>query len=129
MNLKQPTKKQNDVLEFIKAHKRVNGTLPTYSEIMMHFGFKSPNSVTQNLSALQEKGLLLKDGDGYLLPDNEPYFEPAITLKQASEYLDMAEGTLRNKAYKGEIPYYKPSGKMYFFKSELYRWIKGNTDE
>ncbi|WP_339628348.1 helix-turn-helix domain-containing protein [uncultured Maribacter sp.] len=52
-------------------------------------------------------------------------FEPdLLNVKQASEFLNQAEGTLYNNALKGTIPSYKKFGKRYFLKSELLEWIK-----
>ena len=53
--------------------------------------------------------------------------EKPMTVYQAAKYLQIAPGTLKNKAYKDEVPYHKPAGKMYFYKSELDAWIKGKN--
>lgn len=44
---------------------------PTYREIVDHFGYRSPNSVTQNLQALAKKGFLRRDNEGYQLVDRQ----------------------------------------------------------
>lgn len=49
-----------------------------------------------------------------------------LGIEEAAEYLGMAVNTLRAKVSKDEIPYHKPSGKIYFFASELNEWIKSN---
>lgn len=68
MNRNEPTKKQYQFLQFIKKYKEKNGVLPTYSQMMEEFNYKYPNSVTQNLQALYEKGLMDKDDGGFNLP-------------------------------------------------------------
>ena len=61
------TKKQQQVADFLSAYVVANGSWPSYREITDHFGFKSPNSVTQNLKALEKKGYLVNDQHGYRL--------------------------------------------------------------
>lgn len=67
MSRKQLTSKQHSFLEFIAEYVRKNKIWPTYREIVDHFGYRSPNSVTQNLHALAKKGYLLRDDHGYRL--------------------------------------------------------------
>lgn len=52
------TPRQKAVWEFIKKYWLTHGTSPTYLEIQRHFRFKSPNSVTNFLKALQKKGFI-----------------------------------------------------------------------
>lgn len=53
-----PTAKQLDILNYVRAHLRVNGYPPTRQEIANAFGFSSANGVQQHLVALKVKGLL-----------------------------------------------------------------------
>jgi len=69
MGRTQLTAKQHGFLQYIIDYVRENGIWPTYREIEDHFGFRSPNSVTQNLRALHRKGLLEQNGNGYTLPE------------------------------------------------------------
>ena len=70
MDLKQLTRKQKLFFEYIRDFYHDHGIWPTYREIADEFGFRSPNSVTQNLQALLKKGFLVKAEDGeYLLPE------------------------------------------------------------
>lgn len=46
-----------------------------------------------------------------------------LTVKEAALYLGFAEGTIRNKVSKNEIPYVKLGKALRFRKSELDRWI------
>ena len=59
-NPKEPTKKQQAVLEFIKSHIIEKGFPPTVREVAGHFGFASPLSAQLHITALIKKGLLKK---------------------------------------------------------------------
>lgn len=67
MSRKQLTSKQHTFLQFLAEHVRRQKVWPTYREIVDHFGYRSPNSVTQNLQALAKKGYLTRDQNGYRL--------------------------------------------------------------
>ncbi|MDX1532556.1 MAG: repressor LexA [Rhodothermales bacterium] len=67
MSRKQLTQKQHAFLQFLAEHVRKHKVWPTYREIVDHFGYRSPNSVTQNLQALAKKGYLQRDQNGYRL--------------------------------------------------------------
>jgi len=63
------TGKQDTFLQYLKSYVEEEGVWPTYREISDFFGFRSPNSVTQNLQALHKKGFLVKQEDGFLFPE------------------------------------------------------------
>jgi len=63
------TEKQDAFLVFLRNYVKMEGDWPTYREITEQFGFRSPNSVTQNLQALHRKGYLVKEQDGFFFPD------------------------------------------------------------
>ncbi len=65
MGRRQLTSKQHRFLQFLLEHVEEQSVWPTYREIVEHFGFTSPNSVTQNLQALLRKGYLEQDENGY----------------------------------------------------------------
>lgn len=67
MSRKQLTSKQHSFLQFLAEHVRKQKVWPTYREVVDHFGYRSPNSVTQNLQALAKKGYLTRDQNGYRL--------------------------------------------------------------
>ena len=69
MSRRQLTTKQNAFLEFLQGHLATHRVWPTYREIVDHFEYRSPNSVTQNLQALSRKGFLERDQNGYRLLD------------------------------------------------------------
>ena len=50
-----------------------------------------------------------------------------LTLKEASEYLDISKSYLYKLTSTNQIPHYKPNGKkIYFQKSELNQWLLRN---
>lgn len=57
---KEPTKRQQSVLDFIRKHLIEKGFPPTVREIAAHFGFASPLSAQLHINALIKKGLLKK---------------------------------------------------------------------
>lgn len=71
MSRRQLTQKQHTFLEFLRGHLTEHKVWPTYREIVEQFGYRSPNSVTQNLQALAKKGFLRRDYNGYHLVDRE----------------------------------------------------------
>jgi len=60
MDKAQLTQKQQDFFNFIVSYKKEHGIWPTYREIAEEFGYKSPNSVTQNIQALLNKNYLIR---------------------------------------------------------------------
>jgi len=57
------TRKQQEFFSYIVDYKKEYDVWPTYREIAEHFGYRSPNSVTQNIQALLKKGYLVKKND------------------------------------------------------------------
>jgi len=56
------TKKQKQVLDYIKEYMRGNGGVaPTYEEIADHFGYRSKGTVHKHITNLEEKGYIKKD--------------------------------------------------------------------
>ena len=56
--MKNLTKRQTEIFNFIKDEIENNGYPPTRSEISKTFGFKSPNAAEDHLKALKKKGVL-----------------------------------------------------------------------
>ena len=53
-----------------------------------------------------------------------------LSTAEAAVYLDSAAGTLENWRNQKRGPvYYKPSGKVYYLKSDLDAWIKRGRKE
>lgn len=63
MDHAQLTRKQKEFFDFILEYKNDHDVWPTYREIADTFGYKSPNSVTQNIQALLKKEYLIKTED------------------------------------------------------------------
>ncbi len=76
MSRKQLTSKQHTFLQFLAEHVRKQKVWPTYREIVDEFGYRSPNSVTQNLQALAKKGYLTRDQNGYRLVGQRTGVQP-----------------------------------------------------
>ncbi len=77
MTRKNLTSKQYECLRYISDYVRKRRVWPTYREIADHFGFRSPNSVTQNLEAIWKKGFLSYGSRGYRLLDEDDFFTGA----------------------------------------------------
>ena len=56
--MEQPTRRQAQILDFIKDAIEGNGYPPTLAEIAGHFGFRSHNSAVDHLKALARKGAI-----------------------------------------------------------------------
>jgi len=56
-----PTRKQQQILDFILKWQRTEGATPTFQEIADQFGFRSLNSVTEHLRLLRQKGALTQE--------------------------------------------------------------------
>lgn len=80
MSRKNLTAKQHAFLAYVYQHVKENGVWPTYREIVDHFGYRSPNSVTQNLQALEKKRYLDRDDGEYRL--NERRIQQLIDENQ-----------------------------------------------
>ena len=52
------TKRQQEILDFIKQTIQHTGAPPTRAEIAMQFGFRSPNAAEDHLHALARKGVI-----------------------------------------------------------------------
>ena len=59
--MEELTKKQKEILEFIKKTMFKKGVSPTFREIMQFFGFKSIKTVQDHIKALEKKGYIKKD--------------------------------------------------------------------
>jgi repressor LexA len=56
--MKGLTKRQREILHFIRDQFDVEGLAPTVREIAAHFGFTSPNGAAAHVQALRAKGFL-----------------------------------------------------------------------
>lgn len=67
--MKQPTQRQQAVLDFIMAFQGRMGRTPTGPEIAKHFGYRDPSPAYQHLQLLAKKGYLelISSGQGKAL--------------------------------------------------------------
>lgn len=101
MSRKKLTAKQHAFYKYLTEYVVEHGVWPTYREIVERFGYRSPNSVTQNLQALEKKGYLKRDNDGYQFADKRPLHEERgipirgiITAGQLQEAVEANLGTI-----------------------------------
>jgi len=97
MSRRKLTAKQYAFLDYIKRYVREQEIWPTYREIIEEFGYRSPNSVTQNLQALHKKKFLQRTQDGYdLIPqdDEVPYGIPIQGIISAGQLQEAVEANL-----------------------------------
>jgi len=85
------TKKQNDVLQYIKDHIQDSGYAPSYREIGDHFGLSSPSTIHGHVQALVEKGMIRIGDDGEarsieLVPQPEPIHR---TLRLSADVVNL----------------------------------------
>ena len=84
--MKNLTKRQEEILNLIKAHILDLGFPPTRADIARSLGFKSPNAAEQHLRAIEKKGyikILSGASRGIVLSDNENDQIPVIGLVAA----------------------------------------------
>lgn len=71
-----------------------------------------PGIINQRLKSIEETLYSTKD---------------ILTMKEVCQYLDISQSLLYKLTCNGEIPHFKPRGKIIFFeKKELIKWIKNN---
>lgn len=106
--------RQEQILAYYKDHQRQTGILPTLQEAADHFGFKSPNAVSQHLRLAEKKGAVHRlprrsralefvRGDSWGDPDwvrvpllgNIPAGNPAVAYEDAEEVLTLPVGLFR----------------------------------
>jgi SOS-response transcriptional repressor LexA len=60
------TGRQRQMLDAIRRHVEEKGAWPSYEELRVEMGWQSPNSVTQVMKSLAQKGYITKQaGSGY----------------------------------------------------------------
>jgi SOS-response transcriptional repressor LexA len=57
----KPTKKQQQILDYIDRFRAEQGVAPTYREIMFGLGYSSVATIAEHIRNLTAKGLLLKE--------------------------------------------------------------------
>jgi repressor LexA len=59
--MKDLTRIQQQILEFIQKWQQANGSTPSSQEITGHFGFRSPNAITGHLRLMRKKGVVTRE--------------------------------------------------------------------
>lgn len=54
------TKRQQELLDFLKQHQQENGLMPSTREIQAHFGFASQTAAMSHLRALERKEVIVR---------------------------------------------------------------------
>lgn len=73
------TKRQGEILNFILGLIARDGRFPSYREIGAHFGLSSPATVSQHLEALASKGVLKRQGR-YYAPADSLRFDQGVPI-------------------------------------------------
>lgn len=87
---------------------------------MNHAVIFNPSDFQQFLSELKE--IAKTELRGYVV-------EEPMTAKEAASYLNVTEKTLWERIRKGKIPaelIHRNAGSVYFFASELFKYLKSN---
>ena len=70
----------------------------------------------------------MKSVDPEIIDQRFKSIEDILNMKEVCQYLDISQSLLYKLTCNGEIPHFKPRGKMIFFeKKELIKWIKKNA--
>jgi repressor LexA len=59
--MKELTRRQRQILEFVQRYQQDAGCAPSFQDIADHFGFRSPTTVADHLRLLRQKGALAAD--------------------------------------------------------------------
>ena len=62
--MREPTKKQWEVYEYLYDYYAENDQLPPMSKIADHFGFSSPNAAHTHMKHLEAKGFIEPNENG-----------------------------------------------------------------
>lgn len=54
------------------------------------------------------------------------YTKEALTTEELSVFTGLSKDRIRHLVSDGEIPYYKPKGRLFFKKSEIEGWMLSN---
>ncbi|MGE5410069.1 MAG: helix-turn-helix domain-containing protein [Clostridiales bacterium] len=54
--------------------------------------------------------------------------EEPLDIQAAADFLKVSADWMRDNYKKYKIPFHKPAGKIYFYKSELNSWIRMNSE-
>jgi excisionase family DNA binding protein len=97
---------------------------------------KEIEQLTRRIELLEMQIMELKTVDPVIINERLKAIEDALyttkdilNMKEVCQYLDISQSLLYKLTCSGEIPHFKPRGKMIFFeKKELIEWIKRNRE-
>jgi repressor LexA len=52
------TERQQELLDYLRAHQKSEGVMPSTRDIQKHFGFSSQTAAMSHLRALEKKGVI-----------------------------------------------------------------------
>ena len=97
---------------------------------------KEIEQLTRRIELLEMQIMELKTVNPVIINERLKAIEDALyttkdilNMKEVCQYLDISQSLLYKLTCSGEIPHFKPRGKMIFFeKKELIEWIKRNRE-
>ena len=97
---------------------------------------KEIEQLTRRIELLEMQIMELRTVDPVVINERFKAIEDALyttkdilNMKEVCQYLDISQSLLYKLTCSGEIPHFKPRGKMIFFeKKELIEWIKRNRE-
>ena len=114
--------------EFEQLEKRVEGLEKRVELLEMQI--KEMKSVENPLALADgmKTALFIFDQRFKSIEDTLYSTKDILNMKEVCQYLDISQSLLYKLTCNGEIPHFKPRGKMIFFeKKELIKWIKKNA--
>ena len=105
------TKRQQQVLDYIKHHQADTGFPPTRQEIATHMGFRSPNAAEEHLRALHRKNVIevisgtsrgirvLEEPKGLPLIGQVAAGDPILAEQNIEDYVEMPSNTFKPHAH------------------------------
>ena len=104
--MKAITKRQAEVLDFIRTYRQDNGYPPTRRNITDKFGFRSPNAAEEHLRALDRKGFIQLQRNtsrGIIVKDFQKEYLPIIGRVAAGSPILAEEHVERESIVSGSM--------------------------
>lgn len=104
--MKSITKRQAEVLDFIRTYRHDNGYPPTRRNITDKFGFRSPNAAEEHLRALDRKGFIQLQRNtsrGIIVKDFQKEYLPIIGRVAAGSPILAEEHVERESLVSGSM--------------------------
>ena len=102
------TKRQKEILDYLKGYREKHGYSPTFEEIAVTFGFSSKGTVYKHVRTLKEKGFIRHAWNrtrSIEIQGNDPYdtLLPVLGLVSAGKPIEAVESTEEMKIPHGFI--------------------------